>query len=248
MIKEIIARTLDKALEENRHNNQTQFRTPLIGYTQADNPLFEKLKTAVSPKHLLPEDLLPEAKTVAAFFLPFTEELVKENRQSDRVAKSWAIAYIEANRLIDRCCNDIAEALAPHGIKTAWQKPTHNFDPEELCAYWSHKHVAYICGLGNFGFHHMLITPLGCAGRFGSFVLDYALAASPKQEGFSCEYFRQGACLVCTKKCPSGALTPKGLDNEKCYSFLLKTDSRFQDLDLCDACGKCAVWGPCSCI
>ncbi len=248
MIKKVIAETLNKILTETPLNNQTEFRTPLIGYAKANNPLFRELKTAVSPNHLLPADLLPEAKTVAAFFLPFTKELIRENRQCSRVAKSWAIAYIDANRLIDRCCSDIAKALSPYGIKTVWQKPTHNFDPEELCAHWSHKHVAYICGLGDFGFHHMLITPSGCAGRFGSLVLDYALEPSPQQDSFPCKYFQQGTCLVCTQKCPSGALTPKGLDNQKCYSFLLETDALFDDLGVCDACGKCAVWGPCSCI
>lgn len=248
MIKKIIAATLDSVLDESHHNHETEFRTPLIGYAAADNPLFKELKTAVSPDHLLPQGLLPEAKTVVAFFLPFTSELVKENRQCDGVAKSWAIAYVEANQIIDRCCSEIAKALAPHGIKAAWQKPTHNFDPEELCAHWSHKHVAYICGLGDFGFHHMLITPLGCAGRFGSLVLNYELAPSPKENAFQCRYFENGTCLVCTQKCPSGALTTEGLDNKKCYSMLLETDAKFHDLGLCDACGKCAVWGPCAWI
>lgn len=246
LIKEVIAQTLNHVLEDSKLNMETAFRTPLIGYSNAHSPLYEKLKAAVSPDHALPSDLLPEAETVVAFFLPFTRELVQENRQGSYAARSWAIAYIEANSLINRCCQEISQALSGLGVKSAWQQPTHNFDPEKLCAKWSHKHVAYICGLGNFGLHHMLITPSGCAGRFGSIVIDKPLSPSPRPAEPLCRYFLNGTCLVCVNKCPSGALSREGLNNKKCYAYLLETDALFADLGLCDVCGKCAVWGPCA--
>jgi len=243
-LKQVIAATILDVVKKNEHRSNTAFRPPLIGYARADDPLFQELKTAVSPQHLLPSDLLPEAKTVVAFFLPFTNKLVDENRDCPKVARSWAVAYIEANALINQCCEEISLALGNCGVSAAWQQATHNFDPDELCARWSHKHVAYICGLGSFGLHHMLITASGCAGRFGSFVIDRELEVSSRQDNKLCKFFHNGGCFNCVKKCPSGALTQDGLDNQKCYSYLLETDKLFTDLGLCDVCGKCAVWCP----
>jgi len=247
-MKDLIENTLNRVIRENRLGGQTTYRTPLFGYAYAGDPLFKQLKKAVGPNHLLPSDLLPEATTVLAFFLPFTKQLVESNRKHPYVARSWAAAYIETNDLISLCCESVATALSAQGVKTAWQQPTHNFDPVELCSHWSHKHVAYICGLGEFGLHHMLITPSGCAGRFGSLVIDLPLSPSPRQSAQRCLFYRQGRCLACVKKCPSGALSQEGLDKQKCYSYLLDVDAYYSDLGLCDVCGKCATSGPCAII
>lgn len=247
-MKELIESTINRIITKNQLGGQTAYRAPLLGYAQAGDPLFQQLKTAVGPGHLLPSDLLPEAATVLAFFLPFTKQLVASNREHPYVPRSWAAAYIETNALISLCCEAIAAALASQGVKAAWQQPTHNFDPVLLCSHWSHKHVAYVCGLGEFGLHHMLITPSGCAGRFGSLVIGLPLSPSLRQEGQRCLFYDQRKCLACVKKCPSGALTQEGLDKQKCYSYLLEVDAFYSDLGVCDACGKCATCGPCAVI
>jgi epoxyqueuosine reductase QueG len=245
-MKKLIESTINRVITENKLSCQTSYRPPLLGYAQASDPLFQQLKTAVGPGHMLPQDLLPEAATVLAFFLPFTKELVAGNREDPYVARSWALAYIEANALISLCCEEIAATLAGKGVKAVWQQPTHNFDPVQLCSYWSHKHVAYICGLGEFGLHQMLITNCGCAGRFGSQVIDLPLTQTPRKAKQQCLYYLREKCLACVKKCPSGALTLNGLDKQKCYSYLLEVDSFYNDLGLCDVCGKCATCGPCA--
>jgi epoxyqueuosine reductase len=247
-MKELISQTINRVIREQEKSMNTHYRSPLLGYAGAGDPLFQQLKTAVGPEHLLPRDLLPGAATVVCFYLPFTRELVKNNRDHAYVARAWAEAYVETNTLISLCCEELATTLANYGRKPAWQKPTHNFDPARLRAPWSHKHIAYICGLGTFGLHQMLITPYGCAGRFGSLVIDRTLTPSPQATDQFCLYYRNGSCLNCVKKCPTGALTREGLDAQKCYSYLLEADAFFADLGLCDACGKCASWGPCAVI
>ncbi|MCL6635907.1 MAG: epoxyqueuosine reductase, partial [Peptococcaceae bacterium] len=137
---------------------KTSYRRPLVGFARADDPLFKELKKAVGPDHFLPSDILPGAAAVVAFFVPFTGELVEKNKKHPYVCREWAEAYIETNRLISLCCERLGRELAARGVKAAWQQPTHNFDPEKLVSFWSHKHEAYICGLGTFGLHHMLIT------------------------------------------------------------------------------------------
>ncbi|OPZ74991.1 MAG: Epoxyqueuosine reductase [Firmicutes bacterium ADurb.Bin456] len=225
---------------------KTSYRRSQVTYARAGDPLFAELKKAVGPEHLLPRDLLPGAKSVVTFFLPFTKELAELNRKSPYVAREWAEAYFETNLLIKTICEELTERLAGRGVKAAWQLPTHNFDQEKLRSSWSHKHVAYICGAGTFGLHQMLITPYGCAGRLGSLVLDQPLAPSPRPADSRCLYLQKGKCLACVQSCPSGALTPQGLDKQKCYSYLLEVDAHYNDLGTCDACGKCATGGPCA--
>lgn len=249
MVKEIIRNTLDKVIKQSQLEKGTIYRTPLIGYARADDPLFRQLKTTVSVNHLLPSELLPEAEAVVAFFVPFTKELADQNHRHPYVAKSWAVAYVETNALISLCCETLAQKLSIYGVKAVWQKPTHNFDPVKLCSQWSHKHVAQICSLGSFGLHQMLITPSGCSGRFGSLVLDFPLSPSPRRQEIQlCQFYLNGTCTICIKKCPSGALTKEGLDSQKCYSYLLEVDSFYSELGLCDVCGKCATCGPCAVI
>jgi len=40
-------------------------------------------------------------------------------------------------------------------------------------------------------------------------------------------------------------LTVDGLDKPACYRRLLEVDARYEDLGVCDVCGKCAT-GPCA--
>jgi epoxyqueuosine reductase len=107
--------------------------------------------------------------------------------------------------------------------------------------------VAAIAGLGSFGLHHMLITDAGCAGRFGSLVVDAVLEPTSGPETPTherCRYFHDGSCRVCVERCPVGALTEDGLDKQRCYVWLLQVADHFHELGLADACGKCAT-GPC---
>ncbi len=243
-MKEYIENTIEQIIANSTGN--ISYCSPLVTYARAVDPLFAELKKVVGPGHLLPQDLLPEAASVVAFFIPFPKEMVVTNRKSPYVSREWAEAYIETNRLISLCCEKLAAGLAAEGVKAAWQQPTHNFDPEQLISFWSHKHVAYICGAGSFGLHQMLITPHGCAGRLGSLVLDLPVSPSPRPDSPHCLYLREGKCLACVKSCPSGALTTQGLDKQKCYRYLLAVDAYYTDLGTCDACGKCATGGPCA--
>ena len=239
LIKEIIIR------EVTRHQGKTAYRTPLVGFAGADDPGFARLKELVGPGHLLPQDLLPEARSVAAFFLPFTAELVEANRDDPYVSRRWAEAYIETNALISEICSILARELAARGVKAAWQQPTHNFDPVTLVSFWSHKHVAYLCGLGTFGVNHLLITAAGCAGRLGSLVVEAPLSPTPAPDRENCLSKRQKTCAACVRLCPTGALTAAGLDRQKCHRHLQEVDAYFADLSKCDVCGKCAA-GPCA--
>jgi len=228
---------------------ETRYREPLVGFAAAADERFHMLREVVEPTHLLPVDLLPAAGSVISFFVPFGEAIVKANRKrGSEVAREWAVAYVETNRLIDRIAGRLISELAARGVDAAAEPATHNWDPETLASRWSHKSVAAIAGLGSFGLHHMLITDSGCAGRFGGVVTTAELEptsrpGSPAVE--RCRYLHDGNCEVCVKRCPAGALTRAGLDKHRCYERLLLVAAGFPDRGMTDVCGKCAT-GPCA--
>jgi epoxyqueuosine reductase QueG len=93
----------------------------------------------------------------------------------------------------------------------------------------------------------MVITDAGCAGRFGSLVMDADLPISPAEPRQRCLYFHNGSCLECVQRCPVGALdSGQPIDKYRCYDHLLGVASKLQAIGLADVCGKCAI-GPCSC-
>jgi epoxyqueuosine reductase len=226
---------------------ETAYRKPLVGFAAADDPRFAELRRVVRPGHMLPGDLLPGARSVVSFFLPFAPWVVEANaRHKEQVAREWAVAYVETNALIGQIAAHLIKALAEHGIHAAAEPATHNFDPVTLVSRWSHKSVAVIAALGSFGLHQMVITDAGCAGRFGSLVLDAELPTTPIEPKERCLYFHDESCLECVMLCPVSALDPaEPLDKQGCYRHLLSVARKYQDLGLADVCGKCAI-GPCA--
>ena len=240
---------------------RTAWEEPLVGYAAAKDPLFAQLKQAVRPTHSLPADLLPGARTVVVYFLPFEAGIPRSNRRGRHASREWAAAYVETNQLISDLNGRLAAVLKQAGFRCACPPPTHNFDTETLMSDWSHKHVAYIAGLGKFGVHHLLITSRGCAGRFGSLVTDAEIAPDPRPAGEYCLHKHNGTCRVCVKRCPAGALASGALasgalafdtmggpvlDRHRCYAFCLENAARYQDEGLADVCGKCSVAVPCA--
>lgn len=227
----------------------TRWRTPLVGVATSTDPLFETFKTAVHEKHLLPRELLPEARSVIVFYLPFTGNLHRENfNEAHYCSRSWAAAYVETNRLIADISAFLRVKLAAGGKRAALIPPTHNFDRSTLMSDWSHRHAAYAAGLGRFGFHNLLITSMGCTGRLGSLVTDLDLEPSARPERESCLHKAGKECLKCVERCEFGALRPDGFDRFVCHAQCRTNDRRHTDLGRTEICGKCTALVPCSVI
>lgn len=225
----------------------TEYREPLVGFARADDPRFCILRDEVSPIHMMPEDLVPGAQTVLSYFLPLAPWVVEANARSrEKVAREWAQAYVETNALIGRISAQLVDELAGRGIAAAALPATHNFDEATLHSPWSQKSVAVIAGLGSFGLHQMVITDAGCAGRFGSVVLDAELQVREAESRERCLAFYDGSCLECVARCPASALgADRPLDKHRCHEHLHGVGRAYEDLGLVDVCGKCAI-GPCS--
>lgn len=222
------------------------WRRPLVGFADANDPLFGELKKAVRPSHRLPGDLLPGARTVIAYFLPFDRSIPGSNHRGGFSSEAWAVAYIETNRLIAAINERINTLLEQAGLRGTRPPATHNFDEEQLMSDWSHKHVAYIAGIGSFGHHHMLITDKGCCGRLGSVITDAVIAPTPRTERERCLFKYDGSCQKCERRCPVDALGEAPFRRQACHDRLLENARRHECHGLADVCGKCAAIVPCS--
>lgn len=224
------------------------FRQPLVGFSAADDPSYEQLKEIVGPWHLRPQDILPQAKTIVSFFIPFSEQVILSNRGQDRPSRTWAESYVEANKLINHISEEIISFLQNQGIGAVTIKATHTYAESTLQASWSHRSAAYIAGLGKFGVNRMLITPVGCAGRYGSVIIEQEIAPDTRPVKEYCIYYQDGSCLDCIAVCPVNALGVDSFEKFTCHARLLENAQEFTDIGTCDVCGKCVVVGPCAII
>jgi len=241
-VKEAIYSTIRRTVKE---SGLSFYQEPLMGVAGVNNPILRRLKSLIHPNHLLPEDIQSGARSVVAYYLPFKERVVKENRGGHNTSRLWAEVYILTNQLLSNIAVEIRQLMSREGYRCAWEKPTHNFDPQLLVSYWSHKHVAFACGVGRFGRNHLLITEKGCAGRIASLVTDCPLEATVDDGERNPFHDCPENCSYCFKACPAGALGRDSLDKAACYRLCLENDRLYPDLGLCDVCGKCAT-GPCA--
>jgi len=244
---EIIVRIREFVAEYQRKNAvQSQWGEPLVGFAAAEDPLFVRLQEAVSPTHLVPEDVLAGARTVIAFFLPFPKSTTSTNLKERLASKEWAVCYVETNELIRLLSEHLQAFLQTLGHQAAAIPATHNWNEETLMSDWSHRHVAYIAGLGNFGLNNMLITEKGCSGRVGSLVTTLPVVPDGQRQEPACLYKYDGSCQKCVRKCVNDALFEKSFDRFKCYEMLLKNVDEHREVGYADVCGKCLVAVPCS--
>jgi len=237
---------------------ETEWGRPLIGFADAAHPIIMELHQSVGPEHVMPEDVVTGAKTVIAYFLPFTKDLAKSNRGGTTASRQWALAYEETNVLFTELNDGIIKLLEDAGGRAAVTPEAVKFDREMLISNWSQRHFARAAGLGTFGLNNMLITKQGCCGRCSTVVTDVTIEPDEPLKEELCLYKKDGSCGVCVKACPAGALMPDGYDRKKCYAVCRKNAHIYRGLGSSyaddeengtvgsEVCGKCVVGGPCA--
>ena len=243
-----------------RDDIATTFGTPIVGFADAWHPFIQSLRNHIDEIHLVPQDVIPDAKTVICYFVPFTKELAKTNDPEDRLASAqWARAYEELNALFAQLNQEIIDFLTENGFKAAVTEQATTFDQKKLVSLWSQRHFAYAAGLGTFGLNNMLITAQGCCGRYSSVVTDMDVPHAGPLPEEHCLYKKNGSCMKCVEMCPAGALSKDGYDRQKCYAICqenaLVHNSYGSSYDNgsgeansvgSEVCGKCVTGAPCA--
>ncbi len=224
----------------------TRWLSPIVGFASAADPLFERSKQAVSSTHALPRDLLPGAKTVIVWFVPFERSVALSNIPGSAASREWAVAYVETNILLAAIGARVVEFLHARGHEASSPPPTHQFDRTRLVSDWSHRHAAVAAGLGSFGHHNMLITAAGCCGRLGSLVTTLEVEPDVRGGEEACLQKSGASCLRCVRRCVNDALHEGGFDRFRCYEMCLRNGEVHRGLGTADVCGKCLAGVPCS--
>lgn len=247
-MKETLIEEIRNFVSEYQKNGDiaTSWGKPLIGFAAANDPLFDELKKVVAETHAVPGDLLEDARAVISFFLPFTKSVSATNIKERLSSPEWAISYIETNELIKQLSLHMAGVFERAGEKVVAIPATHNWIEDTLISNWSHRHVAYIAGLGRFGLNNMLITDKGCSGRIGSLITSAMIEPDSRPEMEACLYKFEGSCKKCVARCVNEALIEDSFDRFKCYAQLLENVEQHKNIGYADVCGKCLAAVPCT--
>ncbi len=191
----------------------TESDIPLVGFASAkkwNTPLFEPW----IPPEFQPQAIWPEVKTVIVIGIPVSLPIV------DTAPSIWYHElYRTVNTLLDTSAFRIATFLNNRGIPSI-SLPRDGYGSisvlkEKPVAFFSHRHAAYLAGLGTFGINNTLLTPqFGPRVRFTSIFTTAEISSDPVMEENLCT-----RCMLCVNVCPVNAIPgtdyPEGLTNKK---------------------------------
>lgn len=236
------------------------FETPILGFAAAEDKYFRTLKepSAIGEHFLLPNEWLPESKTVISFFLPFTEAVKKGNKKDMYwPSEEWLHGRIEGQAFLNKFLMHLKSILIDFGYSSIapslderfWSKSGFKSEDNEVdykrtlsfTSNWSERHIAFVCGIGTFGLSKGIITQKGMAGRLGSIITELDL--EPDKRDYENIYEYCSMCGKCVKNCPANAISLiYGKNHDACSDFLDKTAEKYKPRY---GCGKCQINVPC---
>lgn len=195
-----------------------------------------------------------------AYYIPFLPELADTNAAGEMASPQWARAYEETNAMFAPLNDFLTRTLEEAGYHGAVSPEASSFDRNRLMSRWSHRHIAYLAGLGTFGLNNMLITKNGCCGRFHTLITDLNTTPDEPMREEQCIFKRTGKCGICAEHCPSGALTRTGFKRQICYELCRKNAKIHNSYGISyasdlgseieesgsEVCGKCVAGMPCA--
>lgn len=243
-----------------RDDIATKYGQPIVGFADAYHPYIQSLPEIVSATHELPQNVLPDARIIIAYFVPFTKELAKTNKNGILASPEWAQAYEETNALFGELNEALIEFIHAQSMEADITPKATTFDQSRLISDWSQRHIAYAAGLGTFGLNNMLLTKQGCCGRFSTVITNLDFDADGPLEEELCLFKKNGKCKACVRNCPTGALTVDGYDRFKCYALCRENAKLYTEFGSSytnedgigansigsEVCGKCVTGSPCA--
>ncbi len=242
LISGLVQESPENRLED--FGGQPIFDAPVLGIADGDDPLFIEYRDIVSGQHIQPRPFLerhaPEGTdlthvNVVVWALPFTREIRRSNRKRNLPSRLYSLARNNGGALIYRMSSRLAEILQTRGYAAASPTLTSEYDvfrtPDlTFSSSWSERHAAFCAGLGRFGLNGALITSQGINVRLGSIITNLPVESTAERHAdYRAPCLEDGgeSCRSCVDNCPTGAISPEGLDKPTCNSLRKEIRDRF---------------------
>ena len=173
---------------------------------------------AESPPGLHPSRVLPGCRTVIVIGVRLLDGVIQanfrdfEDGQKDLKGLYGTYAYtMLPNFQLTKACYDIAQYIETHADEVATPCST---GPMTNGRQVSLRHCAVAAGLGEFGWMSIVLTPeFGPRNRFGAILTTAEIEPDPLYSGE--KLCHPEKCGICTKTCPSGALSAYGEEGKR---------------------------------
>jgi epoxyqueuosine reductase QueG len=188
------------------------------------------------PEEFRPRGIYPEARSVIVIGIPI---------ELPALETSPSILYHEVYNTVNRLLDDSAYRIATWMGEEGWPSifvPRDGYGGLDVLrdrptAFFSHRHAAFLAGLGTFGVNNMLLTPrYGPRVRFTSVLTTAELPADDMMTEELCT-----RCMRCARSCPAHAIEegeyPRTLTfKDRCTEHNIGLASRY--LSPCGICIK----------
>jgi epoxyqueuosine reductase QueG len=264
-IRDFVALSPENSLKNGP--NDRAWADPLVGFSSADDPLYQFFKEHIGPFHWTPLEIFARSfpsiqaeadqLTVISWVLPHMEKTKSDNRRENAYpSERWARARIYGEGFNRKLCHHVVETLQAAGYDSVTPMLSPFFEIKQspdfgFASTWSERHAAYAAGLGTFGLCDGLITAKGKAMRCGSVVAHIDIPTTPRpyhDHHAYCLFFTKGVCRKCIQRCPVGAVSEAGHDKITCERYLLPTTADYVKSHFGFdgyGCGLCQTGVPC---
>lgn len=218
---------------------EPMWKEPLVGFAAGGDEYFKFWKEDIGEFYWSPaeafclkypgEDIRDEELTVISLAFSQTETTKKEQSKAEgRPCLRWSASRGEWEPYIRKLCTRIIAEFEKNGIRAVATDLLSEFSRKKSLKYgiattWSHRHTAFVAGLGTFGLSDGLITRQGKAMRFSSLIVEGKIQADRrpyKKYNEWCLFYAKGTCGQCISRCPVNAIGREGHDKDSCNAFL----------------------------
>jgi ferredoxin len=279
--EDVIRQRIEAFIAESPHNALTHldgspfYSSPLVGYADGDDPLFERYRELIGPTHMTPREWIEAALSegqdaqhaslerisVVAYVLPVAEAVRASNReQREAPSAQWAHTRNCGEGFNERVCSFVVDMLRQSGylaigplisdLFRTYQEAQPGHAARPPFSNWSERHAQYAAGLGTFSVNDGLITARGIAHRCGSVITNLPLEPTARPYAGPYDYcllLAEGRCGVCIDRCPAGAISEEGHDKLLCRRYQNENLRSLREaLDISiSGCGLCQTAVPC---